>query len=258
VVRRIFLLSWLAVLVGGGAQAGTLTSATWFQSAYGIPLTRTFGQFNITGSSTGNVSISANLTYPLFVASLFVPKTANGVVDLAVQVTQGGSQAITATAGMASGNPGIPGTVVVMTAQHVNAGVNASMFMVGVTTLVQVPISNGKAGQFTSTFLVLGQLHTITVDFYAWTPGTFLFTGLTSLGSALPNVTAAGSFNLTAQGGGTVTLVSPSLVSVDGTFAQQRTAAFTKLVMNFVPEPGTLLLFGGAGVALWLRSRRGR
>jgi hypothetical protein len=29
-------------------------------------------------------------------------------------------------------------------------------------------------------------------------------------------------------------------------------------VLNFVPEPGTLLLLGGAGLALWLWSRRGR
>jgi hypothetical protein len=177
------------------------------------------------------------------------------VVDLAVQVTQGGTQAITATAGMANGAPGIPGTVIVMSAVHVLKGLNQSQFMVGTNTLVAVPISNGKAGQFVDTFFVLGQLHTITVDFYAWTAGSQVFSGLTSSGDPLPDVTAMGSFNLTPNGGGTVTLVSPSKVSVDGSLAQRRTAAFTKLVMNFVPEPGSLLLLGGAGLAFFLARR---
>jgi hypothetical protein len=252
-LRRGRLLSLLGWLLAGSAHAGTLSNATWFQTAQGIPLTRTFGQLSVTGTSTGS-SLAVNLSYPFFAATLFVPKTANSVIDLAVQVTQGGTQAITATAGMANGAPGIPGTVIVMTAVHVAHGVNASVFMVGINTLVAVPLSNGKAGQFTSTFFVVGQLHTITVDFFAWTPGTFLFTGLTSGGDPLPNVTAAGSFSLTAwNGGGMVTLVSPSLVSVDGTFAQRRTAAFTKLVMNFVPEPGTLLLLGAGALAFAYR-----
>jgi hypothetical protein len=69
-------------------------------------------------------------------------------------------------------------------------------------------------------------------------------------------VIAAGSFNLNAQGGGTVTLVSPSKISIDGALAQRRTASFTALVMTFVPEPGTLLLLGGAALALALGGRR--
>jgi hypothetical protein len=55
-----------------------------------------------------------------------------------------------------------------------------------------------------------------------------------------------GSFNLTAGGNGTVTLVSPSKVDIDGSLAQRRTASFTKLTLSFVPEPGWLaLLVGG-------------
>jgi hypothetical protein len=242
------------VLLAGSAHAGTLSNATWFQTAQGIPLTRTFGQLGVTGNSTGS-SLAVSLSYPFFAATLFLPKTSNGVIDLAIQVTQGGAQAITATAGMADGTPGIPGAVVINSAVHVAKGVNQSQFMVGTNTIAAVPLSNGKAGQFTGTFLVLGVIHTITVDFYAWTPGSLMFSGLTSLGSPLPNVTAAGSFNLTPSGGGTVTLVSPSKVSIDGALAQQRTAAFTKLVLSFVPEPGTLLLLGAAGLALFLARR---
>jgi hypothetical protein len=256
--RLSFLLAGLVlVLAASTASAGTLTNATWFQTAQGIPLTRTFGQFNITGSSN-STSISANLDYPFFNTTLFVPKTANGTLDLAVQVTQGGSQAVTATANGASGNPGVPGIVLVMSAVHNGMGANQSKFMVGTNTIVAVPLSAGKAAVVTGTFIVLGALHTITVQFYAWTPGDLTFTGLTSKGAALPNVTANGSFNLTANGGGTVTLVSPSLVNIDGNLAQRRTAGFTKLVMNFVPEPGTLLLLGAGALGLVLMGSRKR
>jgi hypothetical protein len=177
-------------------------------------------------------------------------------VDLAVQVTQGGPQAITATAGMVSGTPGVPGTVIVMSAVHDAMGVNQSIFKVGIQTYAFVPLSNGKAGQYVNTFFAGGLSNFITVDFYAWTPGTVTFTGLTSLGDPLPNVTAMGSFNLTPNGGGTVALVSPSKVSIDGSLTQRRTAGFTKLVLTFVPEPGTLLLLGGSGLALLLARRR--
>jgi hypothetical protein len=68
---------------------------------------------------------------------------------------------------------------------------------------------------------------------------------------------AAGSFSLSAQGAGTVTLVSPSKVSIDGFVIQRRTASFTTLKLTFVPEPATVLLLGAAaGVLLIARSRR--
>jgi hypothetical protein len=51
--RRALLLFALLSLFALGAHAGTLTNATWFQTAQGIPLTRTFGQFPITGRPRG-------------------------------------------------------------------------------------------------------------------------------------------------------------------------------------------------------------
>jgi hypothetical protein len=215
-----------------------------------------------TGTSTGS-SIAVNLSYPQFTSSFFIPKTANGVLDLHIKITQGGAQAISATAGNASGTPGIPGTVIVMTAAHVGMGVNQSNFNPGINTLVAVPVNVGKAGTVTGYFTVLGAGHTITVNFYSWTPGTQTFTGLTTKGSALPDVIAMGSFNLTAGGAGTVTLVSPSRVDIDGSLAQRRTASFTSLVMSFsggsgVPEPGTLLLLGAGAAGLLLVGSRKR
>ncbi len=251
------LVGAAALLAASTAQAGTLTSATWLQVTQGFPMSRTGGQLGITGSSTGT-SIAANLSYPAFATKFFVPKTPNGVIDLAITITQGGPQAITATAGMALGAPGIPGTVLVMTAQHPGMGVNQSMYFIGVGTLVVVPVSVGAPGQFTGSFTVLAAVHYITVDFYAWTPGTQVFSGLTTKGAYLPNVSAAGSFNLTANGGGTVTLVSASKISIDGVLAQRRTAGFTTLKMSFVPEPGTLLLLGAGALGLGLVLARKR
>jgi hypothetical protein len=244
----------VAMLAATAASAGTLTSATWFQVTQGVPMTRTTGQLGATGSSTGT-SISVNLSYPFFSVTAFAPGTQ---IDLAQQITQGGPQAITATSNGANGSPGVPGTVIVMSAIHNGMGVNQSMFMVGANTIVQVPLSAGKAGQFTGSFLAVGVAHKITVDFYAWTPNVLVFSGLTSKGNPLPNVTAAGSFNLTANGGGTVTLVSPSKISIDGTLAQRRTAGFTSLVLSFVPEPGTLLLLGAGALGLVLMGSRKR
>jgi PEP-CTERM motif len=250
----------VALLLAAAAQAGTLASATWLQVTQGVPMSRTTTQLSAAGTSTAS-SISVNLAYPQFTLTFFVPKTANGVLDLHIKITQGGPQAITATPGMAAGNPGIPGTVVVMTANHVGMGINASMFNVGANTLVAVPVSIGKAGTFVGSFIVLGITHTITVDFFAWTPGMQTFVGLTSKGVALPTVMAVGSFNLTAGGGGTVTLVSPSKVDIDGALAQRRTASFTTLKLTFtgaVPEPGTLLLLGAGSLGLTLLGSRKR
>ena len=260
---RLVMICAALLTLAPGAHAGTLTSATWYQVtgvgagqiSQGIPLTRTGAQLGITGTST-STSIAVNLSYPFTALTLFVPKTPSAVVDLAVQATLGGPQQIIATTGMAGGSPGVPGTVIIMTAAHLSKGVNQSQFKVGTNTIVAVPMSVGKAGQFTGTFSALGQYHVMTVDFHAWTPNTIAFTGLTSKGYALPDVTVQGSFNLTAaQGFGTVTLVSPSKISIDGTLLQRRTVTFTKLAMSFVPEPGTLLLLGAAG-ALSLAGRR--
>jgi hypothetical protein len=236
--RCFFRLSVLGILIlaSGVARAGTLTNATWFQVTQGVPMTRSFAQLGASGSSTAT-SIAVNLSYPFFQTTVYVPGTA---IDLSTRITFGGPQAITATPGMGSGTPGVPGTVAVMTAIHIAKGVNQSMFLVGHNTLVRVPLSVGKAGRFTGTFTVVGALHQITVDFYGWTPGVVQFAGLTTKGAALPNVTAQGSFGLTQDGGGTVTLVSPAKLSVDGALAQRRTAAFSKLKLSFAARKVTV------------------
>jgi hypothetical protein len=263
---RLFLslAGAVALLAGTAAQAGTLTSASWLQVTQGFPMTRTFNRglsqlpLTINGTSSGAASIGVNLTYPAFATKFFVPKTINGTLDLAVSITQGGSQSINATPGAATANQGVAGTVKVRVATHTAAGVNQSMYMTGMTTLVKVPVSAGVSGQFTGGFIVVGVQHYITVDFIGWTPGSVILSGLTSKGKPLPTVSAIGTWNLTAGGAGSVTLVSPSKISIDCGLAQRRTGGFTSLKLYFVPEPGTLLLLGAGGLGLVLLGSRKR
>jgi hypothetical protein len=136
--------------------------------------------------------------------------------------------------------------------------VDASLLTAAPTTLVKVPLSIGKAGVTTGYFYVLTNIHYITVDFYAWAPDWVAFTGLTTKGASLPTVIAMGSVNLNLAGGGTVTLVSPSKISIDGPLAQRRTASFTALTLTYAPEPSTLLLLGAGVVGLVLVGSRKR
>ena len=157
----------------------------------------------------------------------------------------------------------VNGAETVRVAAHLGKGANASMLTPGVTTLVKVPLSVGKAGTFTGSFDVLVDVHYITVDFYAWTPGSKQFTKLTSKYAPLmtPTITAKGSFNLTGMGGGTVTLVSPSKITIVGSLAGRKTASFTSLKLTYAataPEPSTLLLLGAGVVGLALVGSRKR
>jgi hypothetical protein len=287
-----------ALLAPTHASAAELLSATWTQTLQGVALTVTNGGatcsdgltthvqqtitcptagLGATGSST-RTSFSLSLTMPSFSLTQF---TTGGVIDLFTRAAlAGGAVSITGNQSMAAATRGDAGEVTVHIATHVGKGANASMRTVGYTTLVKVPLSIGRAGAHTGWFYALTQLHYLTVDFYGWTPHTRAFTGLTTMGSALPDVVAMGSFRIAtlraskiprsqlATGlidGGYVTLVAPAKISVDGPFWQRRTVSLTTLELTFhpaiglvhgAPEPGTLLLLA-AGAAGLLLARRG-
>jgi hypothetical protein len=287
---RLFLsLAAAALLVGSAAQAGPLVSVTWSQDLQGIAIDITgtdtnsdgvtdigsgscvdtnpnhvqtqvtcpSGLVGASGTAPNATSYSVSLTMPLFTLNTF---TTGGAININTMATFAGSASITGNVSSAAANQGIGGIVTVKVAAHVAKGVNASKQAAAMTTLVKIPLNIGVAGVTTGYFTVLGNGHYITVDFYAWTPHTLTFTGLTSKFVALPTptVVAMGSVNLTANGGGTVTLVSPSKISIDGPLAQRRTAGFTSLTMTYAPEPSTLLLLGAGVVGLVLVGSRKR
>jgi hypothetical protein len=236
--------------VGSGSCTDTLAAHTQTSVTCPSGLVGTFGSATAT-------SYNVSLTLPLFTLTTF---TTGGAININTMATLAGAATISGGISSAAANVGIPGMVTVKVAGHVAKGLNASMQATGMTTLVKLPLSIGAEGTLTGYFSVLNNVHYITVAFYAWTPHTRTFTGLTSKYAALPTptVVAMGSVNLNPGGGGVVTLVSPSKISIDGPLAQRRTASFTALRLTFLPEPSALLLLsaGAAGVALTYAHRR--
>jgi hypothetical protein len=274
-----YLVAVAALLTGSAAHAGTLIAATWTQTIQGVDLTVTNSGSTCTstgpdivqqviacstgsglapsGTSTGT-SYNVALTLPAFGIEQF---TTGGSFNLATKAFIGGSQVINGgSVGAATVDQGIAGMVTVKLAAHIAKGVNASKLVPGQTTLLLVPLSVGKAGTYTVYMEPLGDEFYITANFYDWTVGTQTFTGLTAGGASLPSVVAMGSFGLTPMGGGTVTLVSPSKITIDSTSTafQRRVLSLTTLKLSYAPEPGTLLLLGAAAAGLVLAERRKR
>jgi hypothetical protein len=287
---RLFLsfVAAAAVLAGSAAQAGVLQSVTWSQDLQGIAINITGTDTNADGTTdtgsgscvdvnpnhvqtsitcpSGLVGASGSATATSYNVSLTMPAfslntfTTGGAININTMATFGGSAAITGNASAANADQGIAGMVTVKVAVHAAKGANLSLQTPAPTTLVKLPLNIGAAGVETGYFYVLTNIHYITVDFYAWTPHTLTFTGLTSKFVPLddPTVVAMGSVNLDANGNGTVTLVSPSKISIDGPLAQRRTAGFTSLTLTYAPEPSTLLLLGAGVVGLVLVGSRKR
>ena len=238
---RAWLAGWI-LLGAASADAGTLTAATWVQTLSPVPwlapiqLTRSTTELGASGSSTAT-SISVSLAFPALSTSFLASTT--GMAFVFVSITQGGAQAITATPGMASGTPAIAGQVVVG----------------GTTPLVTVPLHHGSPAQITinraSTQFAIG-------FFYGWFPNTITVKGLATPTLATTQFVAKGTFDLTAQGGGTVTLVAPAKLHVVGEIPEiaGRIHSFTTLTLHFVPEPGALLLLGVAALAAYWRGHR--
>jgi hypothetical protein len=290
------LFAGATLLVGTSPPAAPLLTATWTQTLQGVSLIVTNAGATCTSEGPNLVQqvvrcpatglgatgasnatdYTVSLTMGAFALNQF---TTGGAININTIASLGpGDQVINGTHSAANATMGIPGNVTVKVAAHVGKGANLSKLAAGATTLVLVPLSIGKAGSFTGFFYAVTSPHYVTVDFYAWTPHTLRFTGLTTKGVGLPDAVAMGSFDYVDYpekipashtvtgpfGSLTVTLVAPTRISIDGPLFQRRTVSFTTLKLNYLnetgvvhgtPEPGALLLLA-AGMAGLLLARR--
>jgi hypothetical protein len=245
------------VLIAAEAPAGTLSSATWTTELYGY-FDRIFIEVPVVAEGTSTASsLSVSLLLPPFQGGAF--GTA-GVIPThrQLRILTTASQQLTATPSMAAATMGVLGIASAKVAVHVAKGANASMLAPGKTTLLKLPVSVGGDDTIVTYFTnpLNGTTHFLTIDFYGWSPGTRTFTGLTTQSMALPNVVAAGSFDLTAMGGGTVLLVAPTRIWLDGPLHQRRQVYLSTLRLEFVPEPAAAVLLVASGAMLLLVARR--
>lgn len=238
----------LTLAFAAPASAGMLNSATWVS---GIPILPSLPSVTVpvigTGVSTASYA-SVGIFLPAFES---ITLTTSREVHVFARRTFSGSANITANPSMAGATGAIPGSI----SLRVGAHTMLSSY-VPQTTIVKIPLQIGASGTRTQTFFLLSSTHYVTVDFYAWTVGTRTFTGLTSRGSPLPDAVGMGSFALTADGGGTITLVAPTRIHVLGGSGGRTIAGFDRLTLHFVPEPRALALLAMSVLALSALRRR--
>jgi hypothetical protein len=125
----------------------------------------------------------------------------------------------------------------------------------GQVTLANLPLSPvGQPGGFA---LMTGTPGTI-IQVYGtgWTTGSrTLMVPATTIGGGTQTpytVTATGADLRTADGAGTLVLISPLFIRTN---LARDIPSFATLTLNYVPEPGTLLLLGLGIAGLALRGR---
>jgi hypothetical protein len=268
----------LGLLLGAAftfGVAGNQASATPFVGTLGIAV-GALGTLPFTGSGSGT-STANNVTVPggTFMGTVLVAVTANPpITAIAVKIAANGS-------GSFVGNP-LTGTMPIFGAAAVKGNLGG-----GPITLVGVPFftahnpgstaGNNGVGVGGSVLIVVGPGVYLNVFNTDWTEGSKTVTGLpytyiyhVPIGKAasmtIPyaylNGTAmyTGTDSRTPGGLGQVTLVTPTKVVTNLTGSLLILVVLGTLTLNFVPEPGTLLLLGSgvAGLAILGRRRMGR
>jgi hypothetical protein len=268
----------LGLLLGAAFTFGVSAipaGAVPFNATLGIAV-GALGTLPFTGSGTGT-STSAQVTIPASVAmgTPFVPVTANPpITGIAVKINKN-------LAGSFTGSPILNGTMAINGAAAVKGNLGG-----GPITLVNVPFftahnpgstaGNNGIGIGGSVLIVVGPGVYLNVFNTDWTEGAKTVTGLMytyiyhvpagkaasmTIAYTYLNGTAmyTGTDSRTPGGLGQVTLVSPTKVVTNLTGGLLILVTLGVLTLNFVPEPGTLLLLGSgvAGLAVLGRRRMG-
>ena len=257
--------------------AGTQASATPFVGTLGISI-GALGTLPFTGSGSG-VSTANNVTVPggTFAGTVTVAVTGNPpITAVKVAIVSNGS-------GSFVGNP-LTGTMPIFGAAAIKGNLGG-----GPLTLVGVPfftnhdpgsaVGPNGVGVGGSVLLTIGGDPNVYLNVYNtdWTEGSKTVTGLPytyiyhvasgmAASMTIPymylNGTAmyTGTDSRTPGGMGQVTLVTPTKVVTNLTGGLLILVVLGTLTLNFVPEPGTLLLLGSgvAGLAILGRRRMGR
>jgi hypothetical protein len=234
----------LATGVATAAQAGPLVSASLTLSLAGAsPL---FPATGATGTATGTT-----------------------LATLGAGVAFAGTQTITLTGTVATKSP-VDKIQVIVASNAAGTFVPNPIDLGGTATFngvanlyatasagspfLAVPVKVGVATNFT----VMGGGLAFSILGAPWTAGVATVTGVT--GQPTPNggtngttLMVTGVNALTPGGGGTLTLVSPGRVIVS---TGNRLPVIGTLVLNYVPEPGTLLLLGSGALGLAILGRR--
>ena len=234
-MRNVFILA-VAMLVAVGANAGVLYEVE-FEATTPI----VGGVVVITAPQTNGVSTSNFGSWgggsALARTAVILPPTTSAVSTITIKAGNHGALSVT-------GGGSVTGGVQTSSICAYLFGFCAIGFSVN-----EGRAETATAGAYGINVTVVGQ---------KWTTGVAMATGLTSLGVPLPNVTTTGSFDLTANGGGTIQLVIANKLVISGpTYGLQSTTATpTILRLRFIPEPGSLLLLGSGVLGLALVGRR--
>jgi hypothetical protein len=244
-MSKLWKLMTLAAFAGGlatAAQAGPLASASVTLSlAGGNP---TFVATGATGTATGTTSASLgggtafSGTQTITLTGTTATKSP---VDV-IQVVLAGN-----AAGSFSGSP--VGGVATFTG---SANLFATTGAFPSSPFLVIPVIVGK----TTANTIMGSGLSFSTFGAPWTSGTAMITGVavtTPNGANVTVVTVTGNNALTPGGGGTLTLVSPGKVYVS---TGNKLPVIGTLVLNYVPEPGTLLLLGSGALGLAVLGRR--
>jgi hypothetical protein len=250
--KWLSLLSALmfAGVLAGQAQAGPITSASLTVSLAGG--TPTFVASGATGTATSNTTASLG-GGTAFAGTQTITLTGTTATKSPVDVIQ------VVIASNAAGNftgatPNVVGGAATFTG---SANLFATTAAFPASPFLVIPVIIGK----TTANTIMGSGLSFSTFGAPWTAGVATITGVaitttTPNGTVMNVMTTAmvtGNNGLTPGGSGMLTLVSPGKVYVS---TGNKLPVIGTLVLNYVPEPGTLLLLGSGALGLAVLGRR--